>query len=110
VAVTFALLSDREAGDAATRAAVVNGATGRWVDAARTALAHPGLAASARACFAAAEAAVRRLGTGAPLADAVGAYAERWVDRGRTPADDRLDAWAERRAPFPEPEEVTSWT
>jgi glutamate--cysteine ligase len=110
VAVTHALLADGEAGEAAVRAAVASGAAGRWVDAACTALAHPGLAASARACFAAAQAALGRLGVGPPLADAVAAYVERWVDRGRTPADDRLDAWAEGRSSLPEPEEATSWT
>ncbi|MDQ6838809.1 MAG: glutamate-cysteine ligase family protein [Actinomycetota bacterium] len=106
VAVTAGLLADPEGGDAADRAATSSDAVGRWVDAARTGLGHPALAASARDCFRAALASLDRLGASAPLVDMVAAYTERWVDRARTPADDRLDAWADHGALFPEPAEV----
>ncbi|MDQ6797791.1 MAG: glutamate-cysteine ligase family protein [Actinomycetota bacterium] len=101
VAVTAALLTDREAGEAADRRATSCGAVGQWVDAARTGLGRPALAASARGCFDAALAALDRLGAGTTLTDLVAAYSERWVERGRTPADDRLDAWADHGALFP---------
>ncbi len=103
VAVTAALLADPEGGDAADRAATSCDAAGRWIDAARTGLGHPALATSARTCFGAALASLDRLGASAPLIDMVAAYVERWVDRGRTPADDRLDAWAGHGGLFPEP-------
>ncbi len=106
VAVTAALLADPEGGDAANQAATSCSAVGRWIDAARTGLGHPALAASARDCFGAAQASLDRLGAPASLVDMVAAYAERWVDRGRTPADDRLDAWAEHGALFPVPAAV----
>jgi glutamate--cysteine ligase len=93
VAVAAALLADPDAGEAADRAVTAAGAAGRWLDAARTGLAHPGLAASAEGCFDAALEALDRLGAGG-LSGTVAAYADRWVRRGRSPADDRLDAWA----------------
>ncbi|HVL93785.1 MAG TPA: hypothetical protein VM264_10635 [Acidimicrobiales bacterium] len=45
----------------------------------------------ARACFAAATHALGRLGVSTATVDAVAAYADRYVARGRTPADDVLD-------------------
>ena len=102
VAVVAALLGDPEAGDAADRALCSTAADDRWVDAARTGLCHPALAESARACFAAALAGLERMGTEAPVVDTVAAYADRWVDRGRSPADDHLDAWAASGTLFPE--------
>jgi len=102
VAVATALLADPAGGEAAEQAAVSCDAVGRWVDAARTGLGHPALAASAQGCFAAALSSLDRIEAGAPLTDLVAAYVERWVDRGRTPADDRLDAWAEHGALFPD--------
>ncbi|MGI8776760.1 MAG: glutamate-cysteine ligase family protein [Acidimicrobiales bacterium] len=108
VAVTAALLDDPEAGDAAHLAVSANGAGRRWVDAARTGLATPAIAASARSCFDAALTALERSGAGAALTSLVAAYAERWVDRGRCPADDVLDAWERHGALFPEPVEVVA--
>jgi len=108
VAVTAALLDDPEGGDAAHRAVSANGAADRWVDAARTGLAHPAIAAAARSCFDAALAALERSSAGAALTGLVAAYAERWVDRGRCPADDVLDAWERHGAYFPDPVEVVA--
>jgi len=106
VAVASALLADPEGGDAADRTVTSCGAVDRWVDAARTGLGHPALAASARGCFDAALESLDRLDPGGPLTDLVAGYSERWVGRGRTPADDRLDAWADSGALFPLPAPV----
>ena len=61
----------------------------------------PQLAAASRECFAAADSALSRLGAPAAIRDAVGAFADRYVLRGRCPADDRLDeARAAARYPY----------
>ena len=61
----------------------------------------PQLAAASRECFAAADLALGRLGAPAAIRDAVAAFANRYVLRGRCPADDRLDeARAAARYPF----------
>jgi glutamate--cysteine ligase len=62
-----------------------------WWLAARHGPAHPALAAASRECFAAAEAALARSGGPAAVRQAVAAFAERYVSRGRCPADDLLD-------------------
>ena len=110
VAVVAALLLDPFSGEEAVRAATAAGATGAWLDGARLGLAAPNLAASARACFAAAAAGLARLGVGGPPADTLAAYVERWVDRGRTPADDLLDAWRRAGPSHPAGVGVRSWT
>jgi ergothioneine biosynthesis glutamate--cysteine ligase EgtA len=51
----------------------------------------PQLATASRECFAAADAALVRLRAPAPIRDAVTRFADRYVLRGRCPADDRLD-------------------
>ncbi|MEO6122006.1 MAG: hypothetical protein ABIW46_02200, partial [Acidimicrobiales bacterium] len=56
-------------------------------------LADPGLATAARACFAAARQSSLAQDYGTKLTDAFDGYVDRFVARGRTPADDRLDAW-----------------
>ncbi len=89
VAVTTALLDDPEA--FATAELACGPVTGCWAEAAALGLAHPGLAAAARTCFAAALDALPRLGVD-PTTTAD--YADRYVDRGRSPADDVLDAMA----------------
>ncbi|MFF5432157.1 ergothioneine biosynthesis glutamate--cysteine ligase EgtA [Streptomyces griseofuscus] len=63
-----------------------------WSDAARLGLADPELREVAAACFAAALDALPRLGAGTGVTDAVAGYLERYVARGRCPADDLLDA------------------
>ena len=91
VAVTTALLDDEEArAEAAAAAAPV---TDRWSQAARQGLGHPPLALAARRCFALALASLDAGGHDRDVVDAVAAYADRFVARGRCPADDRLDRW-----------------
>jgi glutamate--cysteine ligase len=92
LAVTAALLDDPEALDAAER--TCRPVAGQWDAAAAHGLTHPGLASAARTCFAAALDALPRLGVD-PAATA--AFVERYVDRGRCPADDVLEAWAAGR-------------
>ena len=87
-AVAVALVDDEEAGLAAARA--VAGTETRWSDAARHGLRDPRLAEAAAGCFAAAVpviAADPGMG-GAPTADLVAEYADRFVRRGRCPADE----------------------
>ncbi|MEU6553836.1 ergothioneine biosynthesis glutamate--cysteine ligase EgtA [Streptomyces sp. NPDC046915] len=62
-----------------------------WTDAARYALADAELREAAVACFAAALEALPRLGATTEVTDAVAAYSDRYVARGRCPADDMLD-------------------
>jgi glutamate--cysteine ligase len=66
---------------------------GRWTDAARSGLADPDLRAAADRCFALARDALSRLGVDGDTVDAVDAFDDRFVQRGRCPADDRLDQW-----------------
>jgi len=107
VAVFATLLGDAEAGAAAERA--VAGTAHLWVEAARNGLASPELAASAAACFDAALAGLAHTPGADGLADLVAAYADRWVRRGRCPADDHLEAWARTGTLLPEPAEVGTW-
>jgi glutamate--cysteine ligase len=92
LAVTTALLDDPQARDTAERACRPVAAC--WAEAAAHGLTHPGLASAARTCFAAALDALPRLGVD-PAAAA--AFVDRYVARGRSPADDVLDAWAAGR-------------
>ncbi len=96
VAVCAALFDDAEAAEEAARATVPT--AGLWTEAARFGLAHPALGAAARACFASALDALPRLGAGADLVSHVAAFVDRFVDRGRCPADDLLDAAVVGRA------------
>ncbi|MEU9716757.1 ergothioneine biosynthesis glutamate--cysteine ligase EgtA [Streptomyces sp. NPDC047976] len=59
-----------------------------WRTAARSGLADPELRTAAAVCFRAAAEALPLLGAGREVQDAVGAFAERYVRRGRCPADD----------------------
>lgn len=68
-----------------------------WVRAARCGLADPGLARAARRCFAEAEASLVRSGTPAEIRQAVSRFGDRYVRQGRCPADDILDAIANRQ-------------
>ncbi len=87
VAVTTALLDDPEAFVTAERTCAP--VAGCWAEAAALGMGHPALASAARTCFAAALDALPRLGVErAPTA----AYVDRFIDRGRSPADDVLDA------------------
>ncbi|WP_129305364.1 ergothioneine biosynthesis glutamate--cysteine ligase EgtA [Streptomyces sp. L2] len=100
LAVTAALFDDPEAAETAHRTVkpLAERAGDRpaphnplWIDAARHGLADPELHEAAVACFAAALEALPRLGATTEVTDAVAAYADRYVRRGRCPADDLLD-------------------
>ncbi|KWX01598.1 hypothetical protein LI90_2630 [Carbonactinospora thermoautotrophica] len=105
LAVTTALMEDPRAADAALAAterlgAERLGAKARdgalLLHAARWGLCDPALATAARACFAAAYAALPRLGAGPETTAAVARFLDRYVERGRCPADDRLEDWCHR--------------
>lgn len=108
LAVTVALMEDEEA-SAAARAAIeplaehpYADAPGNplWRRAARHGLADPDLRRATTECFDAAQGALPRLGASDAVREAVAAFAERYVLRGRCPADDLLDtAPADRPAP-----------
>ncbi|MEU4930613.1 ergothioneine biosynthesis glutamate--cysteine ligase EgtA [Streptomyces yokosukanensis] len=100
LAVTAALFDDPEAAETAYRS--VKPLAERalnlpaphnplWTDAARSGLADPELREVAALCFAAALEALPRIGATAEVTAAVAAYRDRYVARGRSPADDLLD-------------------
>ena len=64
-----------------------------WREAARDGLTHPGLASAARDCFHAALAVLPSRGADPRTIDATGEFVDRYVDRCRCPADDRLERW-----------------
>ena len=99
VAVTTALLFDEEAGEAARLAAAP--AEGLWGEAARHGLSHPALAASARGAFVAALAALPRIGADEIMTATAADFFHHYVERGRCPADDRLQAWADHGSLHP---------
>ncbi|MFJ5303263.1 ergothioneine biosynthesis glutamate--cysteine ligase EgtA [Streptomyces sp. NPDC088350] len=100
LAVTTALFDDPEAAETAYRAVkpLAERAQGLpaphnplWIDAARYGLSDPELHEVALVCFATALEALPRLGATAEVTGAVRAYFDRYVVRGRCPADDLLD-------------------
>jgi len=92
-AVLWALLDDPAAADQAAAATEPLCHDRSAADrAAWDALADPRLAKAARICFEAAVGALDRVGAAA-LRPVVERYVERYVDRGRSPADERLDRW-----------------
>lgn len=97
VAVVHALFDDPEAAENAYRVAKALADTHGsrpaprnplWQSAARHGLADPELRTAAAACFLAAAEALPRLGASRHVQDVVGAFTERFVLRGRCPADD----------------------
>lgn len=86
VAVTVALLDDPEAADAAAREAPA--LRHRTADAARVGCADPVIGAVVERCFAAALPALARVGADASTIASAEQYYERYVARGRCPADD----------------------
>ncbi len=94
-AVVSALLDDPVAAQAAMAVVEPLQKEGRpgelLLRAARHGQDDPQLARASRECFAAADAALGRLGTPGPIRDMVARFADRYVLRGRCPADDRLD-------------------
>ena len=99
VAIAVTLLDDPEASAQAARA--VTGSRRLWVQAARDSLAHPFIACAARACFDAALPALPRAGADDLTVALAHAYNERYVSRGRCPADELLDAWHRDGSLFP---------
>ncbi|MCQ4045874.1 ergothioneine biosynthesis glutamate--cysteine ligase EgtA [Streptantibioticus rubrisoli] len=107
LAVTAALLDDPLAALAAHRAVGAldlrpyDRAPGNplWQRAARHGLADPALRGAAEACFAAAREALPRLGASTAIRTAVDAFTERYVARGRCPADDLLDQVTQGQRP-----------
>jgi glutamate--cysteine ligase len=85
IAVVTALIEDPLAADLAAEA--TEPVADRWREAARQALTDPALARAARRCFEAALDALPRLGATA-LVPLVADYADRFVARGRCPADE----------------------
>ena len=93
-AVVSALLDDPVAAQAAMAAVepLQEGRPGELLlRAARHGQDDPQLGAASRECFAAADAALGRLCAPGPIRDMVARFADRYVLRGRCPADDRLD-------------------
>jgi glutamate--cysteine ligase len=104
-AVVSALMDDPVAAQAAMAAVEPLQKDGRPSElvlrAARRGQDDPQLAEASRECFTAADGALGRLGAPGPIRDAVAAFADRYVLRGRCPADDRLDeARAAARLPY----------
>jgi glutamate--cysteine ligase len=95
VAVTTALLDDPEASERAARATA--GVRNEWAAASRDALGHPALHAAAIECFDAARDALGRLPADPDTETATSIYFDRYIDRGRCPADDQLDDWSQLR-------------
>ena len=73
-------------------------------------LGHPDLAGAARDAFDVALQAMVRLGTDATTVLAVEAFVDRYVARGRCPADDRLEAWQDDGTLIPEPDQFAAAT
>ncbi|MEU4427986.1 glutamylcysteine synthetase, partial [Actinoplanes sp. NPDC024001] len=91
-AVTTVLLDDARAAEQAWAAtAGLAGEPRLWERAGRDALTDPVLAAAARECFLAAYAALSRQGATRELRDTLAEFTDRYVSRGRCPADDVLD-------------------
>ncbi|WP_328971974.1 ergothioneine biosynthesis glutamate--cysteine ligase EgtA [Streptomyces sp. NBC_00239] len=108
VAVAAALFDDLEASETAYRA--VKGLGDRagprpaprnplWLAAARHGPADPDLRAVAVTCFRAAVQALPRMGASGRVRDAVAAFEDRYVSRGRCPADELYDRYQHGEGP-----------
>ncbi|WP_433604431.1 glutamate-cysteine ligase family protein [Dactylosporangium sp. CA-139114] len=99
-AVVTALLDDPEGSQAAADATEHLRSPLRrhrdWLAAARDGLADPATAAAALACFTAAQSVLARSGAPLPVRDAVAQFVDRYVLRGRCPADDAPQQRARR--------------
>ncbi|MDJ0343555.1 ergothioneine biosynthesis glutamate--cysteine ligase EgtA [Streptomyces sp. H10-C2] len=98
LAVVAALFDDPVAHEAALRAVLPLGAGGTpaprnplWLRAARRGLTDPALRRAADACFRAAMEALPRMGAPGYVQATVTEFAERYIARGRCPADDLID-------------------
>ena len=100
LAVSSALLSDTQAGEAALAAAaplwdgLTPGDDGLWVRAARLGPADPAISQASSACFAAAREALGRTVAPAAVTAAVDAFIDQYVSKDRCPADDLLEETA----------------
>ncbi len=108
VAVATTLVCDDTAAEAAAPA--IEATRGRWADAARHGLGHAELSEAATSAFDAALHAMVRLGTDATTVLAVEAFVDRYVARGRCPADDRLEAWQDDGTLIPAPDQFAEAT
>ncbi|MGI9120656.1 MAG: ergothioneine biosynthesis glutamate--cysteine ligase EgtA [Acidimicrobiales bacterium] len=109
VAVSAALFDDEEAAERAARATAAT--AGLWREAARHGLGHPALAVAAHSCFQTAIEALPRLGANAATVATTAGFFDRFVARGRCPADDVLDGWRHHGGLFPLPRPLAaSWT
>ncbi|WNF30817.1 ergothioneine biosynthesis glutamate--cysteine ligase EgtA [Streptomyces sp. C11-1] len=100
LAVATALFDDPEAAETVYRAVKPLAETAGtaapprnplWTAAARDGLADPELRAAATGCFSAALPALERMGASQAVRDSVAAFTDRYVARGRCPADDLPD-------------------
>jgi glutamate--cysteine ligase len=97
LAVSTALLSDVQAGDAALAAVAPlwngrwPGDDGPWVRGARFGPADPAISRASRACFTAAREALDRMSAPAAIKGAVDAFIDQYVNKDRCPADDLLE-------------------
>ncbi|MEV0270195.1 ergothioneine biosynthesis glutamate--cysteine ligase EgtA [Hamadaea sp. NPDC050747] len=106
-AVATALLTDARAADRAADACEPLRHIPRvWQEAARHGLSRPAFAIAAATCFEAALDALPRLGAPPPVSARVAQYADRFVTRGRTPADALLTRLEGRT----EDDHATLWT
>ena len=87
-AVTTALMEDEAA--AAMAFAATTPVRDLWHEASEHGLSHPGLARAARTCFVAAVDALPRVGADAATVATTAEFFDRYVARGRCPADDAL--------------------
>jgi ergothioneine biosynthesis glutamate--cysteine ligase EgtA len=109
VAVADAVITDPELDERVTGAVVA--VRSDWRGAARDGLADPRLARAARDCFRAAWEVLPARGADQATLDATGEFLDRYVDRCRCPADDRLDAWRTDGAILPARERSEpAWT
>lgn len=90
VAVLAALLADPATTEAAAEACLP--VAGRWADAARIGLADPAIAKAAVAVFGLAADALPSLVGPGPVRELVDTFSQRWVLRGRCPADEVVPA------------------
>jgi glutamate--cysteine ligase len=110
VAVTTVLVEDESLREHCAR--IARPTRELWGAAARDALRHPALGHAARACFDGALDALRRRGVDGSTIDTVEEYVDRFVGRGRCPADDLLERWQARGGMVPAPENApeAAWT
>jgi len=112
LAVTAALFDDAEAAETAYRTvkplaeragSLPAPCNPLWDTAARSGLTDPDLHEAAVTCFAAAAEALPRIGASAEVQDAVAEFTDRYVARGRCPADDLLSQFHGRTSAHDRP-------